>query len=244
MSMASRWAKYLQPLLELLGAGRRGIGAAVVDLVRVADHRGAAARAVGGEDERHFRAVARVVLDADDLGDDLAGLLDHHRVADPDVLAGDLVGVVQRGPLDRRAGQADRLEVGHGVSLPVLPTWTPMCAIFVIACSASYLKAIVHRGLLLARPQPLALAEVVDLDHQAVGLEVERVPLVLPLLGVLDHLLDRVVALRVRADRDAPALQLPGDLVVRALVDALGLSQPVRDEPEPPLAADLRSRAA
>ena len=47
-------------------------------------------------------------LDADDLGDDLAGLLDHDGVADPDVLAGDLVGVVQAGPLDGRAGQRHR----------------------------------------------------------------------------------------------------------------------------------------
>ena len=47
---------------------------------------------------------------------------------------------------------------------------------------------------LAPRPQPLALVEVVDLDHQAVGLEIERVPLVAPALGVLDHLVDRVVA--------------------------------------------------
>ena len=57
-------------------------------------------------------AVAGVGLDADDLGDDLAGLLDHDRVADADVLALELVGVVQAGALDGRAGQLDRLEVG------------------------------------------------------------------------------------------------------------------------------------
>ena len=107
----------------------------------------------------------------------------------------------------------------------------------VIACSASYLKAIVQRGLLLREPEPLALIEVVDLDDQAVGLEIERVALVAPALGVLDHLLDRVVAARVGADRDAPALHQLGDREIRRLVDPLRLAQPVRDEPQPALGA-------
>ena len=50
-----------------------------------------------------------------------------------------------------------------------------------MACSASYLKAIIQRGLLLRAPSRGALVEVVDLDHQAVGLEIEGVPLALPL---------------------------------------------------------------
>ena len=92
------------------------------------------------EDEGDLRPVAGLDLDPDDLRDDLAGLLDHDRVADPDVLAGDLVGVVQAGPLDGRPGQGDRASGRRpGVSLPVLPTWTPIWTTFVTACSAAYL---------------------------------------------------------------------------------------------------------
>ncbi len=39
-----------------------------------------------------------------------------------------------------------------GVSLPVLPTCTVIAVRRVTACSASYLNAIVHRGLLLREP--------------------------------------------------------------------------------------------
>ena len=45
----------------------------------------------------------------DDLGDHVAGLAQHHGVAGPDVLALDLVGVVQGRPLDGRAGHLGRL---------------------------------------------------------------------------------------------------------------------------------------
>ena len=83
--------------------------------------------------------------------------------------------------------------------------------IFVTACSASYLKAITHRGLLLRDAERAALAQVVDLDDEAVGLEVERVPLVLPGAGVVDDLVDRVEDVRLRADRDAPRLHSPND---------------------------------
>ncbi len=47
---------------------------------------------------------------ADDLGDHVAGLVHDHRVADPHVLARDLVLVVQRRQPDRRAADEDRLE--------------------------------------------------------------------------------------------------------------------------------------
>ena len=127
-----------------------------------------------------------------------------------------------------------------GVSLPVLPTCTVIAVSRVTACSASYLKAIIQRGLLL-RAQPLALVQVVDLHDQAVGLVVERVAQVAPLSGVLDHLVDRVVSGRVGADGDAPFLDHASQGVIRGLVDPPVLAQPVRDEPQPALAAELGS---
>src|SRR5262245_14859673 len=46
----------------------------------------------------------------DHLGNDIAGLLDDDRVARAYVLAGDVLGVVQRGHRNRRAGDEDRLQ--------------------------------------------------------------------------------------------------------------------------------------
>ncbi len=49
-----------------------------------------------------------------DGGNDFAGLLDLHRVADADVLLADVVFVVQRGAADGAAGQEDRFKFRHG----------------------------------------------------------------------------------------------------------------------------------
>ena len=49
----------------------------------------------------------------DHLGDDVAGALDHHRVADADVLPGDLVGVVKGGVLHHHPADVDRRQLGH-----------------------------------------------------------------------------------------------------------------------------------
>ena len=62
-----------------------------------------------GEAER-FGAARRVGDDAEDLRDHVAGPLQHHGVADADVLAGDLVLVVQRGAGDDDAADIDRLK--------------------------------------------------------------------------------------------------------------------------------------
>ena len=48
-----------------------------------------------------------------DVRDDLARLLDDDHVADPDVFALDLVGIVQAGAADDGAGQFHRLQIGH-----------------------------------------------------------------------------------------------------------------------------------
>ena len=50
---------------------------------------------------------------ADDLRDHVAGALQDHGVADPDVLAGDLVGVVQGGVAHHHAADGHRLQPRH-----------------------------------------------------------------------------------------------------------------------------------
>ena len=52
----------------------------------------------------------------DDLRDHVASPLQHHGVADADVLAGDLVLVVQCGPAHHDAADIHRLQLRHGAS--------------------------------------------------------------------------------------------------------------------------------
>ena len=90
----------------LLGEPRRAAGVGAVDPHRalVLDDRRVADRAALGHRELALVAVAPLDQRANDLGDHVAGLLEHDPVADPDVLAPDLVEVVERGPGDGRTG--------------------------------------------------------------------------------------------------------------------------------------------
>ncbi len=57
------------------------------------------------------------------MGDNLAGLLHHDRVPRADILAPDLVLIMERGPADGRASEQDRPQVrdrGQGACSPDL----------------------------------------------------------------------------------------------------------------------------
>ena len=75
-------------------------------------------RAAGGAAVRHrelaLRAGALLLEDGGDGGDDLAGLLDEDVVADADVLAADVVLVVERRAGDRRAAEPHGAQLGDG----------------------------------------------------------------------------------------------------------------------------------
>ena len=113
---------------------------------------------------------------------------------------------MQAGASDGRAGQQDRLELGDGRQLACLADLDGDPD-----QSRDGLLGLVLEGdgparALAPRAEAFALAEVVYLDHQSVRLEVERVAPVAPLLGVLDDLLDRLIAGGIGADGDTPAL--------------------------------------
>ncbi len=115
-----------------------------------------------------------------DLRDDVAGLLEDHVIADPDVLAPDLVEVVERGPGDGRAGDLRRPEVGDRRQRPGPPD--------VRDDVLDDRLDLLRRELVGDRPargpaddpEPLLLVEPVDLDDDAVGLVRELVALVAP----------------------------------------------------------------
>ena len=90
---------------------------------------------------------------SNDLGDHVAGLLEDDPVADPDVLAPDLVEVVEGRPGDRRPRDLDRDRCATGVSVPVRPTYGTMSSIVVSTCSGGNLYAMAHRGARLTMPR-------------------------------------------------------------------------------------------
>src|SRR6202022_1834060 len=88
-------------------------GATPRHLARLAHREAAADRAVVGELVRLRVLWAAVEHDPDDLRDHVAGALDHDGVADADILARDLVLVVQGGTLHDDSPDGDRFEHRH-----------------------------------------------------------------------------------------------------------------------------------
>ena len=96
---------------ELGRAGR--VGAARDDLLFGPESGRPADGTMVREDELFLFPRAPLLHHRHNLGDDVTAPFDEHPVADPDVLAFDLVFVVEGRPGDRRAGQAHGLEIGH-----------------------------------------------------------------------------------------------------------------------------------
>ena len=124
-------------------------------------------------------------FDANHVRDDFACLLDHHHVAHADVLALDLLGVVQARPADDRAGQLDGLQVGHRRDRPGLADLHADARH--AGCGLVLLELVGDdppRGLRCG-PEPVALVVTVHLEHQPVDLEIQLVqPLDEPLAMV------------------------------------------------------------
>ena len=129
MSKALREQKCLSPSTACAGqtrwpVQRRTTSALAGFLVNLAQ-RGRAADRTGFQGTCRVRRLGRALVahGLDDLRDDVAGPLHHDGVADPHVLAGDLVLVVQRRVRDDHAADGDGPELATGVSAPVRPTW-------------------------------------------------------------------------------------------------------------------------
>ncbi len=106
-------AREVEQALAQLGRASAGVRAAQVDVALLhRPQRRTALGALGRHHELALAAVAQVGDRPEDLGDDVTGLAQHHRVADEDALGLDHVLVVQRGELDLGAGDRDRLDLG------------------------------------------------------------------------------------------------------------------------------------
>src|SRR6476659_8396563 len=166
-----------------------------------------AKRAVGRHAEP-LRALAVLSGRPDDLRDHVAGPLDDHEVALTDVLAVDVLLVVERRRRDRDTTHVDRLELRPGIERagasdpdvdPLEPGHRRRRSPLEGACPP---RALVKRA------EAALLVEVVDLDHDAVDLVVELRTPRLPRLGPLGDLLDRLEPLGVRI-RAEPVLAKP-----------------------------------
>jgi hypothetical protein len=206
-----------------LRRARRAV-AADHGLALLVDERRAALGAGLGNRERGFRPGALVDQGTDDLGDHLAALLDHDSVPHADVLAADLLEVVQRRAGDRRAEQEHGLEVGDRRDRPSAPDLQ----------ANGFERRHRRLGLELERQRPARtlgrgaeqalLAEVVDLHHQAVGVVAERAARLLPARDLRLHAFDAVDAPGVRVDAQAERFE-PGehvDLATHAERDRIG----------------------
>src|SRR5271165_7518172 len=141
-------------------------GAAPGDLARLAHREAAADRAVVGELVGLRVLRPAVEHDRDDLRDHVAGALDHDGVADPNILAGDLVLIVQGGALHDDTAHGDRLEHRHRGQRAL--------AADLDRDVLQYRLSLLRREFLRHRPtrrpadhaEPLLQSEVVDLvDH-------------------------------------------------------------------------------
>ena len=193
---------------EPAGAAAHHVGAAgaLVDLAH-------GVAAAGGADVGHLVGLGAlrplVQDDAHHLRDDVAGAAHDHRVADADVLARDLVLVVQRGVGHDHAADRDRLELGGGRE----------------RAGAADLDLDVEQrgGDLLGRElvgdgparrardeaQPLLPVEPVDLVDDAVDVVAERGALRADLAIEGQHLLHALAHAHQRIDRQAPAPRRP-----------------------------------
>ena len=179
-----------------------------------------------------------------DLRDHVAGAQDDHVVAGPDVLAREVLLVVQRRGLDRDAADVHRLERRERVQVAELAD-VPVDRVQ---------PRDRGRGRELPGDRPARVApdhaepalqlDVVDLHHDAVDLEVERAAALLPVQALRDDLVLGGQLLDVAVDPEAVLAQPLQRRPVRAQAQALGDADPVAPHRQRALGGRARGRAA
>ena len=190
-------------------AGTRQVGALGENAVIGLDRRRAAHRAAF---RRPGQGRAPLVLDdvrrrRDDLRDDVTGAYHDHVLAGADVLAHDVLLVVERRHLDRHPRHGHGREHGVRVQVAELPR-----------VPHHFLQPRHRRGrwelpgdrparVAPDRAEPALKLEIVDLDHGAVDLEVELAPARLPGPALRDHLVGAVEQADLAIDAEAVLAQ-------------------------------------
>ena len=201
------------PLPQLRRARAR-VGAADVGITLLGGSEfGSALGTVGGHDELALGPVTQVHDGAEHLGDDVAGLADHHGVADEHALALDLRGVVQRGQPDGRPGHLDRFHVGERRD-PAGPAD--------VDADVEKFGGRLFRWVLVGdrparrargRSEPALQRHLVDLDHHPVDLVIDVVAVLTPVGDAFGHCFQTLDLCGVGRDRQAPLPQRPVGVV-------------------------------
>ncbi len=156
----------------------------------------------------HFLAGAQLDHRTNHVGDHIARTLDQHAVADADVLLGDVVEVVQRGLAHDHPTDLNRIEHGVGGEHAGAPHVDAR-----VAHDGGHLARREFERQRAARVFPYHAqvgrqAQVVDLDHHAVGLEGQRFAQVVPFLQRGEHRIEIGAELGQGADRKAKRAQV------------------------------------
>ena len=169
-----------------------------------------------------------------DLGDHVAGLAQDHGVAGADVLALDLVGVVQRGVLDRGAGDEGRLHDAVRRDAAGAADVDPDVEELGVDLLGRVLEGDRPARRPAGRAEPALQGDVVDLDHDPVDLVGrDRVAV---LAGVLDEAParpSRLGSTRTWSEvGQPPRRQRVVGLGLRGRLEALALADAVADHAE------------
>ena len=186
------------------------VGAADEHALRITFQRRAAFRALGGWRPRLKLVLPQMFFDADHVRDHLARLLDHEHVPHANVLPRHFICVVQARPADDRAGKLHRLQVGH---------WRHRATAADLHADARQLR----RGL-----------ELLELHHEAVHLEVERVQFLDQRCAVFDECIKRSKRASQRCDGQAGLLRPCEQFRLRRRAKAGRIAHAVAEKPQRP----------
>jgi hypothetical protein len=224
-----------------LALGAQPVGALREDLALGLDRLGVAERTALGRagHRRALLGLGHVRRGRQDLRDDVAGAQDDDVLAGTDVLADDVLLVVERGQLHRDAADVDWLEHGERVQVAEPPD----VPLHVVQARDR------GRGRELPGDRPAGVAphdaeaalerEVVDLDDAAVDLEVELAAALLPGQALGDDLVLAVEQGNVVVDAQAVVLQPHQRVVVAGEADALGDADAVAPHRQRALGGEL-----
>ena len=117
----------------------------------------------------------------------------------------------------------------YGVFAPVRPTFTSIRSSFVCSCCAGNLNAVAHRGNFAVVPSRSRSARSSTLIDDAVGVELELVALLGPVVAERDDRVDALARAPVRLDRQAPRSHRAEHLGVTSACSGVAANHLVRE---------------
>ena len=223
-----------------LGTADQPAGTAPARLSVLAHCLRATDRAVGRKDEGFRPGRTLVGHHPQDLRDDVAGALQDDSIADPDVLAGDLVLIVQGRVAYHDTADRDRMQTRHGgqgAGAPHLDVDTFEHGLGLLG------REFVSDGPARTagdEAEPRLPVQAVDLIDDAVDVVAEPRPIHLQPGIVGDQTPDPDHPLRTRIDRQAPVSKRRQGLTLGGREICAGFAPGVGEEAQGPLCRDGR----